>query len=163
MTGNVFGSVVFGALFFVSFAICQIMNVYFGKLSESALAKMGKVLGFREFIQTAELDKINQLVEEEPEYFFKVLPYAYVMGLTKKWVKKFEKIDIKMPGWYEANTAGAFIPVLYMGDAMNNMSGHMTSVAMPSATVDSDIGGGFSGGGGGFSGGGAGGGGGGFW
>ena len=163
MTGNVFGSVVFGALFFVSFAICQIMNVYFGKLSESALAKMGKVLGFREFIQTAELDKINQLVEEEPEYFFKVLPYAYVMGLTKKWVKKFEKIDIKMPGWYEAGSAGVFIPALYMGDAMNNMSGHMTSVAMPSATVDSDIGGGFSGGGGGFSGGGAGGGGGGFW
>ena len=99
------------------------------------------------------------------------------MGLTDKWIKKFENINIPIPEWYRTyNTSGSYIPIFYMGDSM----GHMTSVVATSvrSQLPSDAfsgsdtgggwftgggGGGFSGGGGGFSGGGGGGGGGGFW
>lgn len=51
-------------------------------------------MGFRDFIETAEIDRINELVDENPSYFYDVLPYAYVFKLSNKWIKKFETIRI---------------------------------------------------------------------
>ena len=62
-----------------------------------------KVIGFKEFIESAEKDKINMLVEENPEYFFYVLPYAMALGITDKWAKKFEGIVTAAPSWYSTN------------------------------------------------------------
>ena len=41
-------------------------------------------------MKTVEKDKINELVEENPNYFYDILPYAYVLGVSDKWSKKFE-------------------------------------------------------------------------
>ena len=30
-----------------------------------------------------------------PDYFYKILPYTYVLNISKKWISKFE--DINMP------------------------------------------------------------------
>ena len=57
---------------------------------------LGRLLGFKTFIKTAEVDRIKLLVDEDPQYFFKVLPYAYIFGLTDKWIKKFETIRIEV-------------------------------------------------------------------
>lgn len=172
--GSAFDSGAMGLLFFVAFGICQASNVYFGKLSNKVYKYIGQVLGLKNFIKTAEIDRINQLVEEDPEYFYDILPYAYVMGLTNKWVKKFENIKTDIPSWYQTQSTGTYIPAIYMGDALGDMT-HSVAAAVPSLIPSGSIGGldsgggfsggggGFSGGGGGFSGGGAGGGGGGFW
>jgi len=172
--GSAFDSVVVGAIYFLGFAVCQICNVYCGRLTDKAAEHMGKILGLKTFIQTAEVDRIEALVEEDPEYFFNVLPYAYVMGLTNKWISKFENINVTAPDWYSTyDTSGPHMMVFHMGNSMGGMTNAVTtSVAqhLPSGTFSgSDTGGGwsggggFSGGGGGFSGGGGGGGGGGFW
>ena len=63
-------------------------------------AMTGKLLGFRDFIKKADLDRINRLVEADPAYFYKVLPYAYVFGLTDRWIKQFEHIVVEPPAWY---------------------------------------------------------------
>ncbi len=169
MIGKAFESPMITVLFTFCMAICQVFNVYFDKYSKKTAKHLGKILGLKNFIETAELEKINQLVEEDPEYFFNILPYAYVMGLTNKWAKKFEKIDIKAPGWYEGNNMGSTWTSVYMLNTMNSMNrGVLGSIShsLPTSGPDSGSGGGgggFSGGGGGFSGGGAGGGGGGSW
>lgn len=170
--GDAFDSGVIGFLLFICMAGCHVFNIYYGKLSDYSYELMGKILGLKNFIKTAELDKLNQLVEEDPEYFFNVLPYAYVLGLTNKWAKKFETIKIEIPSWFETDTNGTFIPSIYMGSAMNNISTGLSHATGSMLDIGgSDSGGGFSGGGGfssgggggGFSGGGAGGGGGGAW
>ena len=175
--GKAFESAVVGILFFVGMGACMFFNVYCGRISDKAAENMGKILGLRNFIKTAEVERIEALVEEDPEYFFSVLPYAYVMGLTNKWIKKFENIKIPIPEWYQTyNTTGRYFPIFYMDDSMGSMTNVVTTSVrsqLPSdAFSGSDSGGGwfsagggggFSGGGGGFSGGGGGGGGGGFW
>ncbi len=164
--GECFESGAIGVLLFIAPAGCHILNVYFDRLSEHSLELMGKILGLKNFIRTAELEKLNQLVEEDPEYFFNILPYAYVMGLTDKWAKKFENIRIERPDWFMTDSDAGYIPAIYMGSAMNNLSRELGSSISEAISSGSDDGGGFSGGGssgGGFSGGGAGGGGGGFW
>ena len=40
------------------------------------------------------------LIEEDPEYFFNILPYAMVFGLSDHWSKQFKALKIKPPSWY---------------------------------------------------------------
>ncbi len=54
----------------------------------------GEILGFKEFIETAELDRINELVRKRTFLLYNILPYAYVLGLTDKWINKFNTIKI---------------------------------------------------------------------
>ncbi|MGN0702121.1 MAG: DUF2207 family protein [Lentihominibacter sp.] len=167
--GDCFESGVCGMICIVGLGVCHVFNVYFDRMSDRVYETMGKVLGLRNFIKTAEVDRLNALVEDNPDYYFDILPYAYVLGLTNVWAQKFESIKINLPQWFEPDSTGAFIPAIYMGSAMNSMAGDLTSSVSHeisrSIGESLDTGGGFSGGpsGGGFSGGGSGGGGGGFW
>lgn len=135
------------------------------KRTKQSAETLGKVLGLRQFIESAELDRINQLVEQDPAYFFNVLPYAYVMGLTDKWAKNFEKITIVQPDWYVGYEDSTLFNVWMfnsmMRDCYRAAESHI-EIAIPDGG-DSGGGGGFSSSGGGFSGGGFGGGGGGSW
>ena len=118
---------------------------------------LGKVKGFRRFLQTAEKSQLESLVEQNPEYFYNILPYTYALDVSKVWMEQFETIVLKAPDWYDSRD----------DFNMNNFSTFMTTTmaaattAMSSSPSDSSSGGGSSGGG--SSGGGSGGGGGGSW
>jgi uncharacterized membrane protein len=123
---------------------------------------LGKILGFKEFIRTAELDRIKRLVDETPDYFYSVLPYAYVFGLTDKWAKKFEEISVQPPNWYHSGYGGQmFNTWIFMNSFHHYTNAMQNNITIP-PTPTGGGGGSFSGGGG-FSGGGMGGGGGGSW
>ncbi|MGN1378795.1 MAG: DUF2207 domain-containing protein [Bacilli bacterium] len=53
-----------------------------------------KINGFKNYIELAEKDQIEMLVEQNPNYFYDILPYAYVLDVSKKWVEKFENIPV---------------------------------------------------------------------
>ena len=53
-----------------------------------------RVKGFRHFLITAEKEKLEELVSENHNYFYNILPYTYVMNISKKWIKKFENIPM---------------------------------------------------------------------
>ena len=125
---------------------------------------LGEILGFRNFILVAEKDKLLKLIDENPEYYYDILPYANVLGITDVLQDKFKNIPLEMPYWYRSNV-GIFD--IYI---MNSLARDITS-AVVSQTAQavakgvgnsvSKFGGGSSGGG--FSGGGFGGGGGSRW
>lgn len=124
---------------------------------------LGRILGFKEFIRTAELDRIKRLAEETPNYFYNVLPYAYVFGLTDKWAKKFEEIAVEPPNWYDSGyNHRMFNTWVFMSSFHHYASAMQHNISTPPAPSGGGSGVSFSGGGG-FSGGGMGGGGGGSW
>lgn len=111
---------------------------------------VGKLLGFKEFIRVAELDRIQMLVHEDPNYFFDVLPYAYVFGLTDVWTGHFEALKLDQPEWYRDRTK----PFFDFADVTRSVD----AISASFASVDADMGSdsdGFSGGGDGGGGGGA--------
>ena len=154
-----------------------LVSIFFSVISIARTSRytelLGKTLGFRDFIKTAEVDKINELVEQDPEYFYHIIPYAYVFGLTNRWIKKFENIPVVQPTWYVGTPRYGDFDGYYMGRMMHNCSANVANniiIPAPPSTSSgsfSGSGGGWSGGGGfsggGFSGGGVGGGGGGGW
>lgn len=124
---------------------------------------LGKIKGFKNFLVNAKKDELEQLVLQHPTYFYDILPYTYVLGISDKWIKKFEEINISSPEWYSSPNT---FDVTNFGNIMNRTLAS-TSSAMSSSPSESS--GGSSGSssgsssGGSSSGGGSGGGGGGSW
>ena len=119
---------------------------------------LGKIKGFKTFLEVAEKDQLEVMVEENPNYFYDILPYTYVLGISNKWIKKFESLAVEEPDWYRGSRPFN----MHNFNRSLNRTFHQASSSMNS-TYSS--GGSSSGGssGGGFSGGGSGGGGGGSW
>lgn len=65
---------------------------------------LGKIKGFKTFLEVAEKPKLEQLVWQDPAYFYNILPYTYVLGVSDKWIKKFEVIALQPPDWYAGST-----------------------------------------------------------
>ena len=147
--------------FVVAMVITVIATIFVRKRINNDI--YGRVMGFRNFIKTAEYDRLKRLADEDPEYFFNIMPYALVFGMSNKWADKFADFKIPQPSWYEGS-GGYYDP--YFSVYMFNSCGHgiSSSVADYYKEISSDIAGDIGGGGGGgFSGGGFGGGGGGSW
>lgn len=69
---------------------------------------IAKVMGFRNYLDVAEKNQIELLAEENANYFYDILPYAYVLNVSKKWIDKFDKknipnIDLSALDYYENN------------------------------------------------------------
>ncbi len=159
--------------------ICMFFSVVSIARTDRYTDLLGRVLGFRDFIKTAELDQLNELVEEDPQYFYHIMPYAYVLGLSNRWIKNFEDLPVhEAPTWFRGSYYDYDRFDYYMmGRMMGNCNASVRhSINIPSSS-GGGLGGGFGGGsgggsswsggggfsGGGFSGGGSGGGGGGGW
>ncbi|MDD5604117.1 MAG: DUF2207 domain-containing protein [Eubacteriales bacterium] len=137
----------------------MLISMYCRKRTELGDKYMEKILGLRSFLISAERDRINALVEENPRYFYDVLPFAMVLGVTDKWARNFEHITLEPPEWYRSNNPYRFYSSVAFVSVLNSsMSTLQTS--MTSSPASTGSGGSF---GGGSSGGGSGGGGGGSW
>lgn len=162
-----FEYIYYDTVYLIGFILCMVCTylIYFfylivTKRTEYGNKVLGEVNGFKKFLETAEKDKLESLVHDDPSYFYNILPYAYVLGVSDAWIKQFEGIAIAPPDWYESADAFDY----YRFNRSLNRTIHSASRVMnsvPQSSGGSSSGGGFSGGG--FSGGGSGGGGGSSW
>ena len=118
---------------------------------------IGQLLGLREFIKTAEKKRLEMLVDEQPEYFYRILPYAMVFGLANRWADKFKDISIKTPDWY-SGVSPSGDTLCFSGSQMarsfsNSLSTSVASYVSSSSHHPSSSSGGSGGGGGGGGGG----------
>lgn len=142
-----------GIALFLSGLVIFIGGRFMPKRTAKGIKSCQKIIGFREFISKAE--KYRARWAEKENLFFDFLPYAVMFGVTQKWAKAFEGVNVGRPDWYEGNWA-TFSTIVFVSSLDNfNSSWGVASSGAPSG------GSGF--GGGGFSGGGFGGGGGGSW
>lgn len=127
--------------------------------------KLSHLLGFREFIKTAEVPMLKAMVDENPEYFYEVLPFAMVFGLTDKWYEHFANIPVNDPDWYTSDSADSLSSrssiSTGLGVGLSNSLGNLISTGLLASSINLAIS--ATSGGGGHSGGGGGGGGGGSW
>ncbi len=140
---------------FIIESICIVLLIIFlgiiRKRTKYGTQMLGRIQGFKYFLETAEKPQLEELVMKNPEYFYNILPYTYVLGISNKWMKKFEDIALEAPNWYYGYTD-------FNNYTFNNfMNSTYSSIsnAMSSSASDSSSGGGFSGGGSGGGGGGS--------
>ena len=131
---------------------------YLPKRTQYGNEILGKLQGFKNFLETAEKDRLEAMVMQDPTYFYDILPYTYVLGVSDTWIEKFETISLQAPSWYDSPDAFDMITF----EAFVNTTMVSAQSVMSSSPSSSSSGGGGSSGGG-SSGGGSGGGGGGSW
>lgn len=176
--GKVFGKIIFGIiavlmaysnvkllagdcivpLYVPAIALCSLILVaiFNGKLitmTDYGCEITGKLLGLKNFIKTAELPRLKVLMDENPNYYYDILPYAIAFGLGDKWTKKFSDLKIEKPDWYESsNPTFVFNPARMQTAITSGMNETISAISAASSHSSS---GGHSGGGGGGGGGGS--------
>ena len=120
-----------------------------------------EILGFKEFIERVDRDRLERMGTRTVQSFEQILPYAVVLGVADEWANAFGDLYTEPPSWYSSPSySGGFHPTIFVSDVGSSLD----SIGNTMASAPSSSGSGSSGfGGGGFSGGGFGGGGGGSW
>ena len=78
----------FTCLFAICFLICIPCILFMERRVNHRL--YGQILGFRDFIKTAEWDQLKRLSEEDPGYGMDILPYALLFNMGTRWTRAFE-------------------------------------------------------------------------
>lgn len=134
---------------FIMFLLYKVMP----KRTQYGNEILGKIRGFKKFLETAEKQKLDAMVMENPTYFYDILPFTYVLGVSDKWIKKFETISLQAPNWYDGYSS---FDAASFGSFINSAMQSATSVMSSSSSGDgSSSGGGSSDGGSGGGGGGS--------
>lgn len=132
-------------------AVILFFNTYLSKRTEYGTQILGRIRGFKRFLETAEKDRLEAMVAEDPQYFYEILPYTYVLDISDKWMKKFESITMEPPQWYSSYNYTMFDYMMFH----SFMHSTMTAAASSMTSTPGSDGGGFSGGGSGGGGGGS--------
>ncbi len=142
----------------VGFAIVMLSVTLISRTPEYSRT-LGKIMGFRDFIENVEKDKLEAMLAGNPEFYYDVLPYANVLGVSDIWEKKFQGLTLDPPSWVAGSytTADAVFDLMLFNAAMRSFDAHLASVYAPHPSAGASSG--FHGSFGGFSGGGHGGGG----
>lgn len=82
---------------------------------------LGKLKGFKNYLETAEKDRLEALVMENPNYFYDILPYTYVLGVSDIWMKKFEEISLEPPIWDDRMDRDSFDISIFEADVNSTM------------------------------------------
>ena len=150
--------------FIIGMVMCMILFVVGGlceRKTEFFVEMQAKIKGYKRFLETAEKDKMDTLAEQDPGYFYHNLAYAFALGVTTVYARRFISMAKKPPEWYDTphyydswghDNGNGFVTER-LADSLNEM---LTSVSssMSSSPSDGSGGGSFSGGGGGGGGGG---------
>ena len=101
---NAFFGITSSMALLVTCTLCSSAVSWFAQItvrrSEYADKLLEQILGYREFIEKVSVDELKMMIKENPQYYYKVLSYAIVLGLEETWAKKFESITIPAPSWY---------------------------------------------------------------
>lgn len=85
-------SLQFTCLFAICFIICIPCILFMERRVNHRL--YGQILGFRQFIESAEWDRLKTLSNEKPGYGMDILPYAMLFNMGTKWTAAFENNTI---------------------------------------------------------------------
>ena len=69
-----------------------LMAAYGGRRSELGIAHAGDVLGLRQYLRKLDDKQVKRLLDNNPDYFFDMLPIAIALGVDTKFAKAFGKM-----------------------------------------------------------------------
>ena len=78
----------------------SLVAIFIRKRSHYGQSTLESLLGYRDFIERAEIDEIKRLSKEDPDFYYHTLSYAIVFGLEKEWSKAFDNLYVQDASWY---------------------------------------------------------------
>ena len=141
------------AVFLAALFASAMLSASIDRRSDYASLVLGQIVGYRDFIERVEKERIEKLSASDPEFFYHVLSYAMALGVEEKWVRAFSGMYVPPVSWY----SGSDISDIYILSSFSRRWHHAYSNtiaprqgggARTSRGSSGFSGGGFSGGGG---------------
>lgn len=80
--------------------VLSALSTFMSRRSPYAQQVLGEILGYRDFLEKVEVDKLRTMIDEDPDYFYHNLSYAIVLDLEEKWARKAEDCVLRPASWY---------------------------------------------------------------
>lgn len=152
------------SLVYILFVVCFVATELLERLNRSTPFRaemMCKLLGLKEYIELAEKPQLEMMLNDDPNYFFNILPYALVLNVSDVWAEHFKDIKMETPDWYRTTDyTTPFVASSFVSSLASATDSAITCMSPKNNSSSDSYSGGFSSG---SSGGGGGGGGGGAW
>lgn len=105
--------------------------------------KLGIILGFKDFITNVEKEKLEMMLNENPEMYYEILPYAQVLGVSDIWENKFKDLTVVPPQWATGYSSPSVFDYVVFCAVLNRVSSNMSStmISRPSSSGASGGGG----------------------
>ena len=113
---------------FILLIVCLVLTILMKRRNTYGEQIKAKVEGFKNYLETAEKDQLEVQAMSNPNYFYDILPYAYVLGVSKVWIDKFK--DIPMPksemgsfDYYNVDSYDSLSSSIYSGSSSSSSGG----------------------------------------
>ncbi|MBR4290769.1 MAG: DUF2207 domain-containing protein [Oscillospiraceae bacterium] len=87
--GILSGSWLIGLLASLAQILAGLAAAYGGRRSDLGRNQAGLILGFRHYLGAIPKDDLARIIENDPDFFFRMLPYAIAMGVDGRFAKLF--------------------------------------------------------------------------
>ncbi len=78
-----------GAWMIAGLLLSGVFLAWGGRRTELGRATLAQTLGFRRYLRTADKKQLQHICETDPDYFFRLAPYAMALGADKAFAKSF--------------------------------------------------------------------------
>ena len=92
--GAVSGQILIGAVTVLGQLAGGFFAAYGGRRSELGRYQAGKILGLRKFLKHPPKEELRRLVEQNPDYFHELMPYALALGVDRQFARQFDGMRI---------------------------------------------------------------------
>ena len=92
--GIVSGVWLIGLIVVAAQYLIGLLAAYGGRRSQMGMYNASQVLGLRHYLKKMNAEKLQRLLENNPDYFFDMLPYAIALGVDTKFAKAFGNMAI---------------------------------------------------------------------
>ena len=83
------GSWLIGLLAILAQHLAGLAAAYGGRRSDLGRSQAGLILGLRHYLGTIPKEELERITENDPDFFFRMLPYAIAMGVDTRFAKLF--------------------------------------------------------------------------
>ena len=105
----------------LTYILCPIIEYR----TKEGIRALGSFLGLKRYIELAEKEKMEKMVEENPELFYKVMPYAYVLNISNEWIDDFNFVKTinKKERKEMALALGSLVALCLLGEGASILGG----------------------------------------
>ena len=94
LVGVIAGQVLIALLAVLAQILAGMAAAYGGKRSDLGRQQAGQILGLRHYLRHVSREELNDLMENNPDYFFEMIPYAIALGSDTKFARTFGKMHV---------------------------------------------------------------------
>lgn len=94
LVGVIAGQVMIAVWAVLAQVVAGLAAAYGGKRSDLGRQQAGQILGLRHYLRHISREELNGIMEENPDYFFEMLPYAIALGVDTKFSRTFGKMNV---------------------------------------------------------------------